>query len=367
MVASTRAHEGAPRQVIDELQQAKVLRAVYSERQLDEVLVDFWMNHFNVYANKGPEKFLVGAYERDVIRPNAPGGASRTCCVATATSPAMLFYLDNWLSADPNAATRPGRGAGGTPRRARGLNENYARELMELHTLGVDGGYTQKDVTEVARGAHRLVDRRPARRRPAVRLQRAGARSRRQGRARPRHQGRRAARKESRCCACSPAIRAPRASSPRSSRGGSWPTILRRALVERAAATFERTGGDIRAVVTTIVTSPEFFAPEARAAKIKTPLEFVASAVRASGAKVTQRPRARPPRRPHGHAAVPAAAADRLQGHRRRLGLDERLLARMNFASDLAAGKVPGSHADARSPILADAGRALGAPAFQRR
>ncbi len=136
--------KGSPRQVVDELQQAKVLRAVYSERQLDEVLVDFWMNHFNVYASKGPERFLVGAYEREVIRPHA-WGRFEDLLVATAKSPAMLFYLDNWLSADPEAAS-PMRA-----RRKRGLNENYAREIMELHTLGVDGGYTQKDVTEVAR------------------------------------------------------------------------------------------------------------------------------------------------------------------------------------------------------------------------
>ena len=96
--------KGSPRQVVDELQQAKVLRAVYSERQLDEVLVDFWMNHFNVYANKGPERFLVGAYEREVIRPHA-WGRFEDLLMATAKSPAMLFYLDNWLSADPDAAS----------------------------------------------------------------------------------------------------------------------------------------------------------------------------------------------------------------------------------------------------------------------
>src|SRR6266545_2246767 len=138
--------QGRPRQVMEELQAAKVMRAVYSERQLDEVMVDFWMNHFNVFAGKGQEKFLVGAYERDVIRPHA-WGKFEDLLKATAESPAMLFYLDNWLSADPNAQPTGFRGRA----RKRGLNENYAREIMELHTLGVDGGYTQKDVTEVAR------------------------------------------------------------------------------------------------------------------------------------------------------------------------------------------------------------------------
>src|SRR5262245_9883872 len=159
MQTDRRDMDGAPEDDVQELQSAKVLRAIYSERQLDEVLVDFWLNHFNVFANKGPVKFMVGEYERDVIRPHA-WGRFEDLLRATAESPAMLFYLDNWLSADPNAQPmnygfrrRPGppRPTGGGPGRKRGLNENYAREIMELHTLGVDGGYTQKDVTEVAR------------------------------------------------------------------------------------------------------------------------------------------------------------------------------------------------------------------------
>jgi uncharacterized protein (DUF1800 family) len=358
--------KGTPRQVVDELQQAKVLRAVYSEQQLDEVLVDFWMNHFNVYANKGPEKFLVGAYERDVIRPNA-WGRFEDLLVATATSPAMLFYLDNWLSADPKAATQPRRrGAGGTPRRARGLNENYAREVMELHTLGVDGGYTQKDVTEVARaltgwsiaglrnGDPRFVfNARVHGRGDKVVLGRAikgGGRE----------EGEQVLRML--------------ATHPRTARFISGKLARRfvadepkAALVERAAATFERTGGDIRAVVTTIVTSPEFFAPEARAAKIKTPLEFVASAVRASGAKVSS---ARELARRIALMGMPLYLHQPPTGYKDTASAwvsTSGLLARMNLASDLAAGKVAGVSADARSPLLADAGRALGAPAFQRR
>src|SRR5207249_846778 len=156
----------------------QLLRSAYSERQLQEVLADFWFNHFNVDARKGRDRFLLTEYERDAIRPHVLG-KFRDLLEATAKSPAMLFYLDNWMSADPNGPhpvarqnmVRPmGRGPVG-PRRfppmprpqqpaqaqqqrknaPKGLNENYARELMELHTLGVDGGYTQKDVTEVAR------------------------------------------------------------------------------------------------------------------------------------------------------------------------------------------------------------------------
>ena len=120
--------------VFDQLQAQKLLRAVYSERQLQEVLVDFWFNHFNVDARKIEDRPVVVEYEREVIRPRVLG-RFRDLLGATAHSPAMLFYLDNWMSA----------GTG------RGVNENYGRELLELHTLGVDGGYTQRDVAEVAR------------------------------------------------------------------------------------------------------------------------------------------------------------------------------------------------------------------------
>ena len=156
-----------PRQVVDEeLVQAKLLRAVYSQRQLQEVMDDFWFNHFNVFIGKGVDRYLLNSYERDVVRPHAMG-KFEDLLVATAKSPAMLFYLDNWLSVGPNSDVARGvpiRNNYGWRRRAfgngrpkqnkaksSGLNENYGRELMELHTLGVNGGYTQKDVTEVAR------------------------------------------------------------------------------------------------------------------------------------------------------------------------------------------------------------------------
>jgi uncharacterized protein (DUF1800 family) len=164
-----------PQRLVAELQASRILRAVYSERQLQEVLVDFWTNHFNVFAGKGADKWLLIAYDRDTIRPHAMG-KFRDLLQATAESPAMLFYLDNFQSVSPNANARR-RELGQRPlarrrplsemlmsgakpseqearqqkRPRRGINENYARELMELHTLGVDGGYTQRDVQEVAR------------------------------------------------------------------------------------------------------------------------------------------------------------------------------------------------------------------------
>lgn len=183
-----------PQQLTQELQASRILRAVYSERQLQEVLVDFWTNHFNIFAGKGADRWLLISYDRDTIRPHTLG-KFRDLLLATAQSPAMLFYLDNFQSVSPDAPQgrlnrRQDNGLNGMlgnrrnqqrralganrqqarrpdgemiredmPERARqqqqrakrGINENYARELMELHTLGVDGGYTQKDVQEVAR------------------------------------------------------------------------------------------------------------------------------------------------------------------------------------------------------------------------
>ncbi|MBV9147708.1 MAG: DUF1800 domain-containing protein, partial [Acidobacteria bacterium] len=134
---------------VAELQTGKLLRAIYSERQLLEVMTDFWFNHFNVFVNKDADQHYTTAYERDVIRPHALG-KFRDLLLATAQSPAMLFYLDNWQSIGPNSKAS-GAGKNNSPDPKRGLNENYAREIMELHTLSVDGGYSQNDVTELAK------------------------------------------------------------------------------------------------------------------------------------------------------------------------------------------------------------------------
>jgi uncharacterized protein (DUF1800 family) len=354
---SLREMEGRPRDVLAELQAAKLVRAVYSERQLDEVLVDFWMNHFNVFAGKGPTRFLIGAYERDVIRPRA-WGKFEDLLKATAQSPAMLFYLDNWLSADPAAdpARRMGRrgGAGGRARpapaapasaqgRKRGLNENYAREVMELHTLGVDGGYTQKDVTEVARcftgwtirglrqGDPEFVfDRRIHDGKDKVVL---GRRIEGGGQ----DEGETVLRLL--------------ATHPSTARFISMKLARRfvadeppASLVDRAAATFRRTDGDIRAVVTTIVTSPEFLA--SREAKVKTPLEFAASALRASGAVLSD---GRDLARRLGEMGMPLYMQQPPTGYKDTSEAwvsTSGLLARLNLALDLAAQRVRGVRVD---------------------
>jgi uncharacterized protein (DUF1800 family) len=303
------------REVIVELTSQKILRAAYSERQLEEVMTDFWFNHFNVFAGKGATQQYLTEYERDVIRPHV-FGKFRDLLGATAESPAMLFYLDNWQSADPDADNmrtqarpnagffgRPGRNArlgarlpmptpprqaqnpNAPPRQKRGLNENYGRELMELHTLGVDGGYTQQDVINVARaftgwtivgprqgGSFRFEPRIHDAQEKIVlghKIKAGGGQS----------DGEK--------------VLDILASHPSTAKFISTKLVRRfvadtppPALVDRAAAKFRETDGDIREVVRTILTSPEFFAAEAYRAKVKSPFEFVVSAVRATGTEV---------------------------------------------------------------------------------
>jgi uncharacterized protein (DUF1800 family) len=289
------------RRALAELMQAKVLRAAYSERQLEEVLVDFWFNHFNVFAGKGQVRVYLTEYERDAIRPHVMG-KFRDLLQATAESPAMLFYLDNWQSAAPEGASRmqtprPARpGRFGRPatiadvpaaqNRRRGLNENYARELMELHTLGVEGGYTQKDVQEVARAFTGWTIANPRQGggfRFEPRMHDAGEKTilgRRIKAGGGRQDG--------------DEVIALLAAHPSTARFISMKLARRfvadeppKALVDRAAQRFRETGGDMREVVRAILTSPELFAPDAYRAKVKSPFEFVVSAVRATGTQMT--------------------------------------------------------------------------------
>jgi len=380
-----------PQRILQELQSARVLRAVYSERQLQEVLVDFWTNHFNVFAQKGADRWFLTSYDRDVIRPHALGNF-RDLLEATAKSPAMLFYLDNFQSADPNArrgrrngiremlgpegAAAGGRraarramrrrqrqAAGATaggqmsaPRRPqqrmrRGINENYARELMELHTLGVEGGYTQKDVQEVARAftGWTIIDPRGA-----LGTDRGGT----------------------------------FVFNPRTHDGGEK-TVLgqkipagggvedgRRVLdilvghpstakfisaklarrfvsddpspdtVARAAEAFTRTGGDIKATLRALFASPEFNSAASRRAKIKTPFELAVSALRALGAETDARPAL--------HQWV-ARMGEPLYLYQAPTGYPDTaehwvntgaLLERLNFALALASNRIPGTRVE---------------------
>jgi uncharacterized protein (DUF1800 family) len=269
-----------PQQPITELQQAKLLRAVFSEKQLQEVMVDFWVNHFNVYAGKDSVRWMVSSYERDVIRPNALG-KFKELLVAIAQSPAMLYYLDNYLSqAEPPA--KKDEDGNPIPARRPGLNENYARELMELHTLGVDGGYTQQDVIEVARCfTGWTVTPQPA--------------SAFVFRPRIHDRGEKQVLK-TRISAGGGIEDGLRvldllAKHPATAKFISYKLCQRfvtdeppAALVDRAAGVFNRTEGDIREVVRSILTSPEFYSPLYYRNKIKSPLELTASTIRATGA-----------------------------------------------------------------------------------
>ncbi len=345
--------------VVDELTQAKLLRAVSSERQLDEVMTDFWFNHFNIFINKGADRFLLTGYERDVIRPHLLG-KFEDLLVATAQSPAMLFYLDNWLSVGPNSDVALGikaspRGArrfgpsqqnrpAGKRKQSSGLNENYGRELMELHTLSVNGGYSQKDVTEVAKVFTGWTIEQPNKgggfhfeprmHEPGDKLV-LGHRIKDNGE------------KEGL------EVLHLLARNPRTAHFISQKLAMRfvsddppPALVDRMTKTFLKKDGDIREVLRTMFRSPEFWSPQTYRAKVKTPFEFVASAVRASGAQVDD--------------------ARQLVGTLNNMGMmlygmmpptgysmkaetwvnSSALLARMNFALGLASGKIRGVSVD---------------------
>jgi uncharacterized protein (DUF1800 family) len=296
-----------PQRIIAELSMAKMTRAIYSDRQLDEVMSDFWFNHFNVFAGKGQDVWMLTSYERDVIRPHALG-KFKDLVTATAKSPAMLFYLDNWMSADPRAAERLAsqRAARQNRRRGpfslgmpspqrnpqqqgqgqrRGLNENYGRELMELHTLGVDGGYTQKDVTEVARCFTGWTLREPRRNPEFYFEDRLHDPDPKHVLGKTIHAG---------------GVKDGEAVIDflvhhRSTAKFVSTKLARRfvsdnpppALVERMAKTFQSSDGDVRAVLKTMIYSPEFWSRDAFRAKIKTPFELVVSATRAVGADVS--------------------------------------------------------------------------------
>jgi uncharacterized protein (DUF1800 family) len=350
-----------PRGVItDEIMQAKLLRTIYSERQLEEVMTDFWFNHFNVFINKGVDHIFVTSYEQDVIRPHALG-KFEDLLVATAKSPAMLFYLDNWLSVGPNSMQAlgipshpPRSGPYRYPPYARaiakrkqnsGLNENYGRELLELHTLSVNGGYSQRDVTEVAKvftgwtierpneGGSFVFDARKHEPGPKLVL---GHRIKFKGEAEGRE------------------VLHILATSPQTAHFISLKLAQRfvsddppPALVDRMAKTFLKKKGDIREVLSTLFHSPEFWDDNAYRAKVKTPLEFVVSAVRASGAQVED---AMPLARQMANMGMPLYGAQPPTGYSMKAETwvsSSALLTRMNFALALAVGKIRGTKIDA--------------------
>jgi len=362
-----------PQRVVEELAMAKTLRAIYSERQLQQVMDDFWLNHFNVYAGKGEVKWYLTSYERDVIQPHA-FGKFRDLVTATAKSPAMLFYLDNFLSADPNAAQRAAQeraarqqmrrrpyGYPAPPRpqpqgqqkkQERGLNENYGRELMELHTLGVDGGYTQKDVTEVARCftgwtiekpreiARFKFDEKLHDPSPKIVL----GKKIRAGGMKDGEQ-----------------VIELLAKNPNTAKFIST-KLARRfvsdtpppALVDRMAKTFQKSDGDIREVLRTMIYSPEFWTRDAYRAKVKTPYELVVSSVRALGTDVdTPMPLVQWVGRigePLYQCQPPTGYSDKAETWVN----TGALLNRLNFSLAIAGNKVRGSRSDVQALLGTD-------------
>ena len=327
-----------PQVVVAQLQAAKLIRAVESERQLLEVMTDFWFNHFNVFIGKPQVRNLVTEYEREVIRPNALG-KFRELLGAVAHSPAMQLYLDNAQSFAPDSPL--GRRSG------RGLNENYARELLELHTLGVDGGYTQTDVTEAARvltgwtpAGFRFArgDQTPTFLAPAhdqgektvlgVTFEADGER-----------EGEKlldmlAARPATARFLARKLVRRFVADDPPEK------------LVAQVAKTYEKTGGDIREMLRTIFYSKEFWSEDAYRSKAKKPLELAASTIRALGADFT------PTRQNVGllermgeplYMCQPPTGYDDVA--EAWLGSDQ-LVLRWNFAMGAVTGRVPGLQAD---------------------
>ncbi len=359
------------RQVVTQLQSSRVARAVASERQLQEVMTDFWENHFNIYAQKGgPEPYYLRDFDQNVIRPRTLG-KFRDLLQAVAQSPAMLFYLDNARSmAD---STRPTLAAQGGPggvrvmpmrrgglgammgamraaqqmqrqqqqRQHQGLNENYGRELLELHTLGVDGGYTQQDVINVARALTGWTIKPPAQGggfifRPQVHD--AGEKI---------VLGHKLA--AGRGMEDAEDILDILAKNPATARFISFKLARRfvsdspsKALVDHAAQVYLRTDGDIREVLRAIITSPEFFSQQAFRSKVKSPFEVVVSAMRALNASADSTPRS---------AQVIAFLGQPIFGHQAPNGWPETgeawmntgaILNRINFGMAVAAGRLPG-------------------------
>jgi uncharacterized protein (DUF1800 family) len=391
-----RAANQKEQQILQDLMQARLVRAITSEHQLEETLVDFWFNHFNVFSGKGQVRVYLTEYEREAIRPHVLGNF-RDMLGAVAESPAMLFYLDNFQNVDPKAAQKQadeqqqrlqqaqarqaaarGRGRGMAAGRGqatqteaqreqqeqrlmqarnRGLNENYARELMELHTVGVDAGYTQADVVAVARAFTGWTIDRPRDggvfefdaemhdNDPKVVMgTKISGGGKKDGEA----------------------VLDLLASHPATAKFIATKLARRfvsdeppASVVDRAAKVFLSSKGDLREVTRAIITSPEFFSAEARRAKVKTPLEFVASAVRASGANLT--------------AVQPLVQALRdqgmpLYGAQPPTGWGDTaedwvntgaLLKRLNFAIELAGGRFRGVRVNVRqlAPDTSDATR----------
>ena len=321
--------------LLQELQGQKLVRAVSSERQLEEVMTDFWFNHFNVFWGKGADKQLTTSYEMNAIRPNVLG-KFRDLLMATAKSPAMLFYLDNAQSSAPRLPRPDLVKAGRKP----GINENYARELMELHTMGVDGGYTQQDVQEVARAfTGWTIDRGQSFEfifRPGMhdqgekvvlghRINGGGIKD-------------------------GEAVIDILVHHPSTAKFVATKLVRRfvsdnppQSLVDRVAIVFAKTDGDIREMLHTIFTSDEFFSVDAYRSKAKSPFELAASAIRAVGAQTDGSPRMSQEITKMGQPLYQYQAPTGFPDRASQWMSSGSLMERINFALALSSNRIPGT------------------------
>ena len=343
---------GGNRMVALEAMESRVMRDLYSERQLEAVMTDFWLNHFNVYVRKNQnEPYLLPSYERETIRPRALGNFE-DLLIATAKSPAMLVYLDNFRSIGPDSlqASRIGKFARSRPDApilqvaGSGLNENYGRELMELHTLGVNGGYTQSDVTMVAKvftgwgldrpyqsGDYRFDERRHEPGSKVVLGKTINEAGEKEGLE----------------------VLHMFATNPATAHFISQKLAVRfvsdvppAALVDRMSASFLKSNGDIKSVLRTMFDSPEFWSRDVLHAKVKTPEEFVFSAIRACGAQVINPPSIVQALDKLGMPLYGMQTPNGYSWTQENWVGTGALVSRMNFSLTLSANRLPGIRTD---------------------
>jgi uncharacterized protein (DUF1800 family) len=379
-----------PNRIVAELSMAKVDRAIYSNRQLEAVMEDFWFNHFNVFANKGADKWMLTAYVRDTIRPHTMG-KFQDLLTATAKSPAMLFFLDNWQSVDPVAfkqhqeeiamrrarysgafgggfapmpgefpnpnanggAGAQGQGAAARKQDDRGLNENYGREVMELHTVGVDTGYTQEDVIEMARCLTGWTVREPRRDPEYVFKPEFHAQGKKVVMGHTFNYGGEKDGEEALKMLAADPHTAHFISSELARHFVSDDPP--QAMVDRMAKEYEASGGDIRNVLRAMIYSPEFWSKKAYRAKVKTPFELVASTARALNADVEI---SLPLAQWVGRMGEPLFLCQPPTGYSDRASTwvnTGALLNRLNFALAFSSGKLAGTSVDLGPMYGADA------------
>jgi uncharacterized protein (DUF1800 family) len=325
--------------IAEQTAEERLARAIDSPAQLEEVMVDFWFNHFNVFEGKGQDRVFISSYERDAIRPYVLGHF-RDMLGATAKHPAMLFYLDNWMSVAPGFQAPNGGGNGN--QKLNGLNENYAREVMELHTLGVDSGYTQSDVTELARMLTgwtynpQEIMKGGATFRFAPRRHDIGDKDwlGRHISARGQQEGELALD----ILAAHPATAQHISYQLAQYFVSDMPPP---ALVDRLAKRFLETQGDIREVLRALFASQEFWDSAKHGTKFKTPYQYVVSSARASGMNVAN---IRPLLGILRQLGMPLYGCQTPDGYKNTEDAwlnPDALMRRINFAAALASGKLP--------------------------